>query len=248
MGKSSVAPPAVARSKSVAALLGQTTLFGALRLSDRLAVARQMAPATFEPRELIFARGDPGEAVYLLISGRVRLSVVSADKRILSFKHAGPGEIFGEIAPLDGGRRSADATALTHVEARLLTRALLNRLVDTNPGIARAAIRFLCARLRDTSAQIEGIALHPIEVRLARLLLSVLGLRRRKRAPADIALDVGVSQAELALLIGASRQKLNAALAVLRRRGAVKRVGRQLTCNPVELARIAGAGRREAGG
>lgn len=236
----------MARIKSVAVLLGQTTLFGALRPADRVALSRQMSRATFKPRERIFARGDPGDAVYLLISGRVRLSVVSGDGRILSFKHAAPGEVFGEIAALDGGRRSADATALTQVEAMLLACGLFNELIDTNRGVARAAIRLLCARLRDTSAQIEGIALHPIEVRLARLLLSVLRLGRGRSAAAETPLDVGVSQAELALLIGASRQKLNAALATLKDRGAVRRTGRQLTCNPAALARIADAKARNA--
>jgi CRP-like cAMP-binding protein len=224
----------------VAALLGQTTLFGALKLAERQALCRRMLPIAFKAGELIFARGAPGDAVYLLLTGRVRLSVVAA-KRALSFKHAGPGDIFGEVSCLDGGLRNADATALAPVEAMLLPREVLVELLDANPRMARAAVRWLCAQVRDSSAQTEGIALHPIEVRLARLLLSLLGFDRRRAASGEARLDVGVTQAELALLIGASRQKLNAALATLRRRGAIRRVGRQLSCNPAELARIAGA-------
>ena len=108
------------QSSSVAALLGKTALFGTLAQADRLAVADQMRRTAFKQGQTIFARGDTGRDVFLVVEGSVRLSVFSSDGRALSFKHATAGEIFGEIAALDGGTRSADATALTRVEAMAL--------------------------------------------------------------------------------------------------------------------------------
>jgi CRP-like cAMP-binding protein len=223
------------------ALLGKTALFGALDRDDRMAVAEQMRRAAFEPGQTIFGRGDAGSDVYLVVKGRVRLSVFSLDGRLLSFNHADPGDIFGEIAALDGGPRTADAIALTRVDAMTLAQERLNRLIEANPRVARAAIACLCLRLRDTSAQVEAIALHPVEVRLARLLLSKLKLREGGALlDSVVVLELGLSQGEIASLIGASRQKVNAALALLEAGGAIERArGRAMTCKVAELARIA---------
>lgn len=229
----------MAHSSSVAALLGKTALFGSLAQADRLAVAGHMRRTAFKQGQTIFARGDPGKDVYLVVEGCVRLSVLSSDGRALSFKHANAGEIFGEIAALDGGARSADAIALTRVEAMTLAQGRLNALIETNARVARAAIAFLCQRLRETSEQAEAIALHPIEVRLARFFLSKCKLREASGAGTKTSLDLGMSQNELALLVGASRQKVNAALALLEEAGAVKRTGSRVACNVAKLQRMA---------
>jgi len=224
----------------VAVLLGKTALFGALEQDDRIAVARQMHRAAFEPGQTVFGRGDAGSDVYLVVKGRVRLSVFSFDGRLLSFKHADAGDIFGEIAALDGGPRTADAIALTRVDVMTLAQDRLNRLIEANPRVARAAIACLCRRLRDTSEQVEAIALHPVEVRLARFLLSRLKLREEGGPLGSVAaLDLGMSQAELASLIGASRQKVNAALALLEGAGAIERTRGRVACNIARLVQIA---------
>jgi CRP/FNR family transcriptional regulator, cyclic AMP receptor protein len=223
--------------RPVAAMLGRTILFKSLAERDRQLVARQMVAATFGPEQLIFARGDPPDDIYLVLKGRVRLSVFSLDGRMLSFKHAEPGDTFGEIGPLDGGARTADATALTQVEVMSLERAKLNALLDGNPRVARAAIKFLCARLRETSELAEGIALHSIEMRLARFLLSAL--KRQHGDGHHAFIELGITQGELALLIGASRQKVNAALNTLEQGGAIRRTRTRLFCDEASLLRVA---------
>src|SRR6476620_1200962 len=140
-------------------LLGRTDLFRSLSEVDRGAVAAQMREATYAPGQLIFGRGDAGEEMHLVVEGRVRLSVLSAEGRVLSFGHASRGDIFGEIEKLDGQERTADATALTQVTTMLLPRASLRRLMEAKPLLAHAAVAFLCRRLRATSEQIEAIAL-----------------------------------------------------------------------------------------
>ena len=123
----------MAPGTSIAVVLGKTALFGSLAPADRLLVAGQMRRTGFSQGQTIFARGDPGGDVYLVVEGCVRLSVFSSDGRALSFKHANAGDIFGEIASLDGGVRTADAIALTRVEAMALARTRLNSLIETNP-------------------------------------------------------------------------------------------------------------------
>ena len=181
--------------------------------------------------------------MHLVVEGRVRLSVLSAEGRVLSFNHANRGDIFGEIATLDGQARTADATALTQVITMTLTRASLWRLMEAKSLLAHAAVAFLCRRLRATSEQIEAIALHTIEVRLARFLLAALALRGQGEAGMQpIALDLGMSQTELGLLLGASRSKVNEAMAALEQVGAVHRSEGRVACNQRALQDVAQSG------
>ncbi len=225
----------------VTALLGKSELFGSLTAADRSMIAQKMRAGTFVAGEFIFARGDPGAEIYLVLEGRVRFSVFSVDGRSLSFNHARAGEIFGEIAALDGGVRTADAIALSRVQTMTLPQTALNRLIEMNPRIARAAIAFLCRRLRVMSERSEAIALRPVHVRLARFLMSELKVRELSGQVANAPLDLEMPQNELALLMGASRQKVNAALAYLEKAGAVKRTKGLLVCDAKELARLAEA-------
>src|SRR5262245_14657018 len=196
----------------VVELLGKTALFGPLSETDRAAVAARMRRVEFAADQMIFSRGDPGREIYLVLQGRIRLSILSSDGRELSFAHAGPGNIFGEIATLDGGERTAGATAITRVAAMALPQRAVLELIENNPKVAMAAIRFLCARLRETDQRLEAIALHRIEVRLARLMLSALKLQSPGTAGRNVSLNLGMSQGELALLTGARRPKVNIAL------------------------------------
>lgn len=225
--------------RSVVELLGRTALFGSLSEADRQAIASRMRRVQFEPDQMIFSRGDPGREIYLVIQGRIRLSVLSSDGRELSLDHAAPGSIFGEIATLDGGERTAGATAITRVQAMALPQKALLELIESNPKVALAAICFLCSRLRDTDQRLEAIALHRIEVRLARLMLSAMRLKTPGVKGEQVPLDLGMSQGELALLIGASRPKVNVALTMLEDMGAIARTGSKLTCNTSVLESIA---------
>ena len=220
-------------------LLAGTSLFGALDAQLRDAVAAEMREVRYQAGQSIFERGDPGTEIYLVLEGRVRLSVLTVDGRELSFAHAAAGDVFGEIAALDGGSRSASATALTDVGMMLLTTPKFQRLIDDQPALARAAINLLCARLRDVSNHLEDIALFSVEARLARFLLHELSMRGTGTTPVMSRLVLGMSQSELALLLGASRPKVNSALIALEEAGAIKRIGQNMECDPGSLTAFA---------
>jgi CRP-like cAMP-binding protein len=223
---------------SLVPLLVRTDLFGGLSPEEVEACAAAFRELRFKKGEMVFARGDPAARIYLVIEGRVRLAVATEEGRELSFRHAVAGELFGEIAALDGSPRTADATALTDVVAYALERQALRDLWSTRPGISAGVIACLCRRLRDTTSQLEAIALHPLEVRLARFLLYTLG---KPQAPPGrrVPLDLGFSQGELAQLLGASRPKVNTALGALESTGAIVRTLDRLFCDPVKLAQVA---------
>src|SRR5262249_4193026 len=140
---------------------------------------------------------------------------------------------------LDGGERTAGATALTHVEAMALSRTATLEVIENNPKVAKATLDFLCSRMRETDQRLESIALHRIEVRLARLLLSALRLEAPEANGPNIPLALGMSQGELALLIGGSRSKVNVALTLLEDMGAIARNGTELTCDTSKLQEVA---------
>jgi len=226
--------------ESVARLLGNTQLFGKLDDDSRLDVARQMRESSFSAGQSIFARGDTGKDVYLVLEGRVRLSVLSSEGRELTFSHAARGEVFGEIAALDGGLRTADATAVSAVKAMTLSHTMLKRLAQTSPPFAEAVVAFLCSRIRETDLQLEGVALHRIEVRLARFLIGMLRQRNGEETRSGREkIDLGMSQGELALLLGASRPKVNAALTLLEDLEAISRQDSLIDCDVAELRRMA---------
>lgn len=224
----------------IADILSRVSLFGPLDAAGRSAVAEAVRETRFDAGQSIFARGDPGAELYIVVKGRVRLSVLTADGKELSFAHAEAPSVFGELAVFDGRPRSADATAVGKVEALTLSKSAFHRLLSTTPAIAEAAIKFLSARLRDADEQLEAIALHPIEGRLARFFLAAA---RQKNPAGDqdtVTLSLPISQSELALLVGASRPKVNAAIALLEAEGAITRKGQEVVCDVESLSALAG--------
>jgi CRP/FNR family transcriptional regulator, cyclic AMP receptor protein len=145
-------------------LLSKTELFGRLAPDVLKACASSFRKTQFAKGETIFVRGDPGTCLYLVVEGRVRLAVATDEGRELSFRHAAGGDVFGEIAMLDGRARTADATALSAVRAYLLERSALQSLWSAHPTILEHLVTVLCKRLRETSSQLEAIALHPLHV------------------------------------------------------------------------------------
>lgn len=221
-------------------LLAATELFGALSEVDRSSVADGMREERFEQGQTIFSRDEEGTGLYLIAEGRVRLSVLNADGRELTFRFVERGGIMGEIAALDSGARTADAVAVAPVRAYMLSQARLGQIMEQRGTVAREAVRFVCARLRETSSQLEEIALHPIERRVARFLVSALRLSGADLGQKDVPIDLKLTQAEVALLLGASRPKVNVALGALESDGALTRTGERIVCHPPVLLRIAG--------
>ena len=221
-------------------LISSSDFFAGISSAEASSVLSLMKPASFANGRVIFSSGDESKGLFLVVEGRVKLSVLTEDGRELSIAHASTGDVFGEIASLDGHPRTANATALMQTTLLFLPKTDLLRLVASSPRLSSAIINFLCKRLRTTDHKLEAIALHSIEVRLARFLLATAqtqhgeGLNNR----ADLSLDI--SQSELGLLIGASRPKVNAALVALEEDGAITRSHANIVCNIAILKRCAG--------
>jgi CRP-like cAMP-binding protein len=153
----------------------------------------------------IFAKDDPGSSLYAVISGTVKISISSPDGRNAILNLVGPGELFGEMAVLDGQPRSADATANTNCEIFVIDRRDFLPFVRSQPALAMKFIELLCARLRWTSEQVEHVILQDLPGRLASALLGLT--ERRKPSPENH--TIAITQQEISEMVGMTRESIN---------------------------------------
>jgi len=190
------------------ALLGQHFLLARLdenALDTLLAVASERR---FNNGQVIFQKGDPGTSMMAVLSGRVRISAYSEDGREIILNMVEPGQLFGEIALMDGKERSADATAMGKTELLVLDRRNFLPFLERNPKIAVQLIEVLCGRLRHTSEMVESIAFLDFGARLARLLVQ-MAEHYGKETEAGLLIDIRISQADLGNLIASTRESVN---------------------------------------
>lgn len=166
----------------------------------------------------IFSKGDHGLGLFGVLAGTVKISVLSADGRELVINMIHPGEIFGEIALLDGGIRSADATAISDCQLILLERREFIPFLRSQPDIALKFIEILCSRLRRTSGQLEDAVFLHLPSRLAKALLQLTGSPEKS----NVGRKVSITQRDIGQIIGMSRESTNKQLRAWAERGWVR--------------------------
>lgn len=187
------------------AVLGQNPLFAGLNseVIDRL--ASYAHTKSLSAGTTIFAKGDPGSSLFAVCAGTVKISNHSHDGKDAVFNLINAGEIFGEIALLDGQPRTAEALALTDCELMLIDRRDFVPLVKSQPEMALKLIEVLCARLRRTSEQVEDVLFLDLPGRLAKTLL---WLAKRSKSSSQ-GRKVVITQREIGQIIGMSRESTN---------------------------------------
>ena len=125
--------------------------------------------------EEIYSKGSPGQSMMAVLRGTAKMTSVSRDGREIVLNIIEPGEIFGEIALLDGGERSADAVAMTDCEILVLNRRDFLPILEKRADICLILLRILCQRLRQTSEQVEDVLFRHLESRVAKALLHLAG-------------------------------------------------------------------------
>lgn len=172
--------------------------------------------------EMIFEKGSPGTGLMAVLSGRVRISSPSPEGREVVLNIIHPGQVFGEIALLDGKERTADATAMESCELLILERRDFVPFLEHHPDICLRLIAVLCERLRRTTEQVEDVLFLDLGGRLAKTLLHLAGVHGRPSAK-GIALAAKLSQRDLASMIGASRESVNRQLSLWEDQGLIAR-------------------------
>jgi CRP-like cAMP-binding protein len=153
----------------------------------------------------IVSKGDPGNSLVAVVSGTVKISISSPDGRSAILNLIGPGEIFGEVAVLDGLARTADATANTNCEIYVIDRRDFLPFVRSQPALAMKLIELLCTRLRWTSDQVEEVILQNLPGRLASALLRLT----EKHKLAQGGRTIAITQQEISEMVGMTRESIN---------------------------------------
>lgn len=212
-----------------AGLLRAHPFFATLDAAALAQIVSRLQRRAYGAGDMIFQRGDAGDALYIVESGAVRLARDSAQGREFTVRLAGPGEIFGEIAIIDGVGRTTDAAAVSPSSLLSLARRDFQASFRASPEMQDAVLGVLCGRLRATTDQLETIALLPLEARVARLFLLLAGADSAERARASF--ELAVDQRELAALVGATRPRVNRVLMGWQENGVLKRNGRRCDCD-----------------
>ena len=194
-----------------------------------------MTPVDLPRGHAVFHEGDPGDRLYIIRSGKVKLGHRSPNGRENLLSVLGPGEMFGELSLFDPGPRTATATAVADARLFELTHPELIKWVDRYPSVVTQLLAALARRLRRTNETLADLVFSDVPGRVAKALLD---LSSRFGEPTEDGLRVAhdLTQEELAQLVGASRETVNKALADFTSRGWVRREGRAVVL--LDMARL----------
>jgi CRP/FNR family transcriptional regulator, cyclic AMP receptor protein len=166
----------------------------------------------------IFAKGDPGQGLLASLSGLVKITVCSGEGREIVLNLIGPNEVFGEIALLDGGPRTADAVAITRCRLLVLDRRDVLPLLEEAPSVCIRLLEMVSRRLRRTSEQVEDLSFEGVPVRLAKALLRLAEVQDSTRMAKPRIL---ITQKALGQTVGLSRESINKHLQAWRHAGLI---------------------------
>lgn len=208
-------------------LLDRVPFLAALSASDRRWLSERVRRRHYARGDIVFQKDDPGEALFIVESGSVRIHVTGSQGTDLTLAVMNTGDFFGDMSLLDGKPRSASASAVTDSSLIILDRDHFTELVRKRPDAALAVLARVTQRLRGSDQMASDLAFLDAAGRLARRLLEIAeqsGVRR----PDGILLNVRITQEELANMIGVTRESVNRNLSEFRREGLIKNEGRKI--------------------
>jgi CRP/FNR family transcriptional regulator, cyclic AMP receptor protein len=211
-------------SQGVVELLRRVPLFSELSTAELERVAQVGIPRSFPRETRIFHEGDPGDACYIVREGSCRVTREHPDGRAITLATLGPGAIFGELAMLDGERRSASVETTENTELVALPASDVRKLIRDRPEMAEKLVVALTRRLREANERISRQSFQTVPSRVAGVLNQLLADEAVTPMVRD-GVTIRLRQADLAQLAGTSRESVSRFLATLERAGVV-RVGR----------------------
>jgi CRP/FNR family transcriptional regulator, cyclic AMP receptor protein len=218
-------------------LIANSFLFRELRpdLLDR--VLRLSRAQHYQRGAMIFQVGDDGIALYGVAEGLVRIWTPGSDGRELTIVLMEAGDIFGEIALLDGLSRTANATAIEDTILIAIDRPLFLDLLEREPLLGRHIIELLCERLRASTDRFTEDAFLSLRARLAKRLVALM-IGHGHQCPEGMRIDLKLSQTDLANMLGVTREAVNKQLSLWTHKGVIQHArGYVVICDSEALKR-----------
>jgi CRP/FNR family cyclic AMP-dependent transcriptional regulator len=198
--------------------LGKLELFRGLSLTELARVNDLLGRTKFPAGAMILTADQPGEIVYVILEGTLKVSTLQSNGRELTLALLGPGEVVGELAVSDRAGRSADVTALEPAVLVWLDRGTFAQLRRDTPAITENLLRLMARRLRLANAQLQAMATLDVHGRVARQLLALGGVLGEELPDGGVRIPLRVTQSDLAALVGATRVRVNEVLVGFTRR------------------------------
>jgi CRP-like cAMP-binding protein len=219
--------------------LARAGIFQGVEPAAAEALAQSLETVEFPRGHVIFAEGEPGDRLYIIQSGKVKIGRKSPDGRENLLAIMGPADMFGELSIFDPGPRTSTATTVTEVRAVCMDRAALREWIGKRPDIAEQLLRVLARRLRRTNNMLADMIFTDVPGRVARALLQ-FAQRFGSQEAGLLRVTHDLTQEEIAQYVGASRETVNKALADFAHRGWLRLEGKSvLILDPERLARRA---------
>ncbi len=216
--------------------LAGAPLFAALEDEAAAALRASMTRVLLERGRVLFSEGEPGDRLYVVVDGKIKLGASSNDGRETLLAVLGPGEMFGELSLFDPGPRTATASALTDTALLGLGHHDLTPWLTGRPEVALSLLRALAQRLRRTNEAMADLVFSDVPGRVAKALLDLAARFGVTQPDGSVMVTHDLTQEELAQLVGASRETVNKALADFQNRGWVRLEQRTVTL--VEFDRL----------
>jgi CRP-like cAMP-binding protein len=199
-------------------ILARTGLFHGVEPNALATLSMQLHPVEFPSGQTLFAQGEPGDRLFIIISGKVKIGRHVVDGRGHLLEIVGPSDMVGGLSMFDPAPRTSTATAITDVRAASMNREALQAWIAERPEIAERLLRVLARRLRRTNDNVADLLVLDVPGRVAKQLLQ-LAHRFGIQEDGALRVDHDLTQEEIAQLVGASRETVNKALADFGRRG-----------------------------
>ncbi|NKE70247.1 Crp/Fnr family transcriptional regulator [Nitrospiraceae bacterium HYJII51-Mn-bac16s-1-B09] len=217
--------PAMLKSKIW--YLQRIRLFKEMTPEEMEELDRKVQMVSVRRKTALFFPGDPGQHVYALKEGRVKIGRISKTGRVVTLAILEPGEIFGETELFDDTSRSTLAEALEDSKLCVIPKDHFLSILRKKPEVFFLLTKMICSRAKQIESRVEDLAFLDVPSRLLRLLTQ-LSRDYGKNLPRGIRLELKITHLELANLIGSIRETVSATLGEFRNQGLIDFDGRRI--------------------
>lgn len=198
--------------------LKRFNLFDTIDHEEMKHLSDMMVDSKYGKKQPIYLAGDPSENLYLLKTGRVKISRVDESGKEITLTLLEPGEIFGELGLFDDSPRETAATALEDSLICMIKREDFQKIIADKPAVSFKLTKLIGLRFRSLETKIEELLFRDVPSRLARLLLRLADQHSKQKRDGE-RINIKLSQQEIANLVGATREMTNLVLNSLKKAG-----------------------------
>ena len=201
------------------AYLRNISLFEDLPAEQLALIASHCRQRTYRAEEAIVHQHDPGESLYVIVKGTVKVSITQSDGNSVFLAILAAGDTFGEMSLIDSLHRSADVATLEATTLVAIDRPDFEHLVNTVPAFTRNLMRTLVRRLRLANVCIQAHCTMDVEQRIARQVIEFAENYGKTLPDGDKLIPIRLTQSTLAEIVGASRERVNQVMVYYRKKG-----------------------------